>query len=118
MTTGKGVTVHTLDCETLEQFSQTPERWLHVSWADAGNDVDHVGRLATVVRNDVGSLSALTTVIARQGGNITNLKIVNRTQDLFELLVDIEVRDVTHLGDIIASLRTDPAISAVERSRG
>ncbi len=118
VTTGKGVTVHTLDCETLEQFSQTPERWLHVSWADAGNDVDHVGRLATVVRNDVGSLSALTTVIARQGGNITNLKIVNRTQDLFELLVDIEVRDVTHLGDIIASLRTDPAISAVERSRG
>ncbi|MEQ8349229.1 MAG: bifunctional (p)ppGpp synthetase/guanosine-3',5'-bis(diphosphate) 3'-pyrophosphohydrolase [Sneathiellaceae bacterium] len=118
VTTGKGVTVHTLDCDTLEQFSQTPERWLHVGWADAGNDGDHVGRLATVVRNDVGSLSALTTVIARQGGNITNLKIVNRTQDLFELLVDIEVRDVTHLGDIIASLRTDPAISAVERARG
>jgi len=118
VTTGKGVTIHTTDCDTLEQFAQTPERWLPVSWEGAGPDAHHVGRLATVVRNDVGSLSALTTVIARQGGNITNLKIVNRTSDLFELLVDIEVRDVGHLGEIIASLRTDPAISAVERARG
>ena len=28
VTTGKGVTVHTIDCETLENFADTPERWL------------------------------------------------------------------------------------------
>ncbi len=32
VTTGKGVTIHTIDCETLEGFADTPERWIDVSW--------------------------------------------------------------------------------------
>ncbi len=32
VTTGKGVTIHTIDCETLESFAETPERWLDVAW--------------------------------------------------------------------------------------
>ena len=34
VTTGKGVTIHTIDCETLESFADTPERWLDVAWDD------------------------------------------------------------------------------------
>ena len=33
VTTGKGVTIHTIDCETLESFAETPERWLDVAWS-------------------------------------------------------------------------------------
>ena len=32
VTTGKGVTIHTIDCETLESFADTPERWIDVGW--------------------------------------------------------------------------------------
>ncbi|MEQ8370774.1 MAG: bifunctional (p)ppGpp synthetase/guanosine-3',5'-bis(diphosphate) 3'-pyrophosphohydrolase, partial [Alphaproteobacteria bacterium] len=32
VTTGKGVTVHTIDCETLESYADMPERWLDVAW--------------------------------------------------------------------------------------
>ena len=32
VTTGKGVTIHTIDCETLESFADAPERWLDVAW--------------------------------------------------------------------------------------
>src|SRR5262249_51881182 len=32
VTTGKGVTIQTIDCETLESFADAPERWLDVSW--------------------------------------------------------------------------------------
>ena len=35
VTTGKGVTIHTIDCENLEQYADTPERWLDISWEDA-----------------------------------------------------------------------------------
>src|SRR5215813_9353822 len=34
VTTGKGVTIHTIDCETLESFADAPERWLDVSWSN------------------------------------------------------------------------------------
>ena len=115
VTTGKGVTIHTIDCETLESFYDTPERWLDVSW-DAATD-EHTGRLHAVIANEPGSLGTLSTVIGKNGGNITNLKITHRSTDFFEMLIDIDVADVRHLSNIIAALRATPVISAVDRAR-
>src|SRR5436309_11019262 len=117
VTTGKGVTIHTIDCETLESFAETPERWLDVAWSN-GDDAIHVGRLNVTIANEPGNLGSLTTVIGKQGGNISNLKITNRSLDFFEIMIDIEVGDVKHLTTIIAALRATPVINSVERARG
>ena len=119
ITTGKGVTIHTIDCATLESFSEAPERWIDVGW-DSANDGDggvYTGRLKVTVSNQPGSLSSLSTVIARHEGNISNLRIVNRSMDFFDMVIDVEVADVKHLADITAALRATPAINAVERAR-
>ena len=116
VTTGKGVTVHTIDCDNLEQYVETPERWLDISW-EAGDGAVHVGRVDLVVNNEPGALGAVTTVIAKNMGNIINLKITNRTTEFFEMIIDIEVRDVKHLTNVIAALRATPAINSVERAR-
>ncbi|MBI2978204.1 MAG: bifunctional (p)ppGpp synthetase/guanosine-3',5'-bis(diphosphate) 3'-pyrophosphohydrolase [Rhodospirillales bacterium] len=119
VTTGKGVTIHTIDCDTLENFVNDPERWLDVSWdVDGKAPQVHVGRIQLTVQNVPGSLGELSTVIARNEGNISNLKITNRTPEFFDMLIDIEVRDVKHLTNVIAALRANPAINAVERARG
>jgi GTP pyrophosphokinase len=118
ITTGKGVTIHTIDCETLESFAHQPERWIDVGWqggVDGGSK--YVGRLRVTVENRTGTLSSLSTVIARNEGNIINLKITNRSSDFFDMLLDIEVADARHLADITAALRATPAINAVERAR-
>jgi GTP pyrophosphokinase len=117
VTTGKGVTVHTLDCETLESFSETPERWLDISWGDEAEPGDHAGRLTVTIANEPGSLGTLSTVIGRNAGNIINLKIINRTIDFWDLLIDIQVNDVKHLTNIIAALRATPIINQVDRAR-
>jgi guanosine-3',5'-bis(diphosphate) 3'-pyrophosphohydrolase len=119
VTTGKGVTIHTIDCETLESFADTPERWLDVAWNVARNGVEtHVGRLHVVIANEPGSLGALTTTVGRNEGNITNLKITNRATDFFEMSMDVEVKDLRHLTNIIAALRATPSVNSVERARG
>jgi guanosine-3',5'-bis(diphosphate) 3'-pyrophosphohydrolase len=120
VTTGRGVTVHTIDCETLESFSDMPERWLDLAWNMADDDTPelHVGRINISVLNVPGSLGDISTVIAKNGGNISNLKIVNRSEDFFDMLIDVEVKDVRHLTDVIAALRASPSINAVERARG
>jgi len=116
ITTGKGVTIHTIDCDMLEQYAESPERWLDLSWNQ--EDADHqVGRVNLVVANEAGSLGNLSMVIAKNQGNISNLKITNRNADFFEMMVDIEVRDVKHLTNIMAALRATPAINSVERAR-
>ncbi|WP_282609009.1 bifunctional (p)ppGpp synthetase/guanosine-3',5'-bis(diphosphate) 3'-pyrophosphohydrolase [Pelagibius sp. Alg239-R121] len=118
VTTGKGVTVHTIDCETLETFQETPERWVDVSWDFKDSDDRHTGRLHLVVANEPGSLGGLSTIIGKNYGNISNLKITNRSMDFFEMLIDVEVHDVKHLSNIIAALRATPVVTSVDRARG
>ncbi|MGH6932766.1 MAG: RelA/SpoT family protein [Dongiaceae bacterium] len=118
VTTGKGVTIHTIDCETLESFADSPERWLDVSWnLGSGDDQMHVGRLHLVVANEPGSLGTMSTIIGRSSGNISNLKITNRSVDFFEITVDVEVTDLRHLTNIIAALRATSVVTSVERAR-
>ena len=120
VTTGKGVTIHTTDCETLESFARTPERWIDVGWDDGHGKDDQslVGRLDVVLINKPNSFSALTTVIGKNNGNISNLKITNRSPEFFDVLVDIEVKDTKHLTNIIAALRANTAINSVDRTKG
>jgi GTP pyrophosphokinase len=118
VSTGVGVTVHTIDCEKLSQFQEMPERWLDISWASKEDDpAAHIGRVKLVIVNSPGALGTLSIAIARYKGNISNLKIIDRSPDFFEMLVDIEVRDVRQLTNIIAGLRAMVEVSSVERSR-
>src|SRR4030095_14432945 len=111
ITTGKGVTIHTIDCATLESFSESPERWIDVGWDSVSEGAPgiYTGRLKVTVANQPGSLSKLSTVIARHEGNISNLRIVNRSMDFFDMVIDVEVNDVKHLANITAALRATPA---------
>ncbi len=119
VTTGKGITIHTIDCESLESFSATPERWVDVTWDDQANDAEsHLGRINVLVENKPGSLGAVSSVIGGNEGNISNLRFTNRAADFFEMTIDIEVKDVRHLTNIIAALRAAPEVNMVVRARG
>ena len=117
LTTGKGVAIHTIDCQTLESFHDTPERWLDVAWDLGDEKADgHVGRLNVVVANERGGLASLATVVAKHQGNIINLNITSRSSEFFEMTMDIEVADSKHLNDIMAALRGTAQVSSVERA--
>ncbi len=118
---GKGVTIHTRDCPTAEAFSATPERYIDVDWDAAEvarSKATHTGRISAIADNTQGALAALTNAVAKQDGAVTNLKVTNRQQDFFEVLLDVEVRDIRHLGNVIASLRAAGGVTQVERARG
>eukprot|EP01037_Dinobryon_pediforme_P016043 gene16042-16212_t len=87
ITTGKGVTIHTHDCEGVSTTID-PERVLDLSWQE---DIDNMSR--------------------HLQGNIVNLKITNRTSEFWDLFVDVEVKNVNHLQDIQAALRNVPIIN-------
>ena len=126
VTTGKGVTIHTKRCPTLETFAATPERFIDVDWdyaaaARDGQDTTrnknntHTGRISVIAVNEPSTLGNLTNAVARQDGGVTNLKILNRQQDFIEILVDVEVRDLRHLCMVIAGLRAVSGLTQVER---
>ena len=125
VTTGKGVTIHTKRCPTLETFAATPERFIDVDWdyvaeanshlARPGAKPTHTGRISVIATNEPATLANLTNAVSRQDGSVTNLKIVNRQQDFIEILVDVDVRDLRHLSMVIAGLRAVSGLTQVER---
>ena len=119
VTAGLGVSVHTVDCETLESYSDSPERWLDISW-DIDNDSSQllISRINIILTNKAGSLGKVTTLIAKNNGNISNIRFNTRKSDFYEIVIDIEVRDKNHLSNIIAALRLLDEISIVERIKG
>ena len=118
VTTGKGVTVHTVDCDTLQRFNSMPSHWLDLSWDVEGTaEESHIARIKVFLTNEPGTLGDLSTIIGKNGGNITNLRFANRSIDFFEIHLDIQVDDVRHLTEIIAALRASPIITSVDRAR-
>ncbi len=116
---GRGVAVHTIDCQTLGAHQDTTESWLDLSWdAKRQKDIVPLGRVRLSVLNQRGTLGAISTVIADNGANIANLKIEDRGQLLYEMLVDVEVEDLKHLVQIIAALRASSPVQSAERVRG
>ncbi len=118
VTTGKGVTIHTRDCQTLESFAATPERFIDVGWEAEKAGATHTGRISAVAVNMPSTLANLANAVAKHDGAVSNLKITNRQPDFFEVLLDVEVRDLRHLGTVIAGLRAASGVTQVERARG
>ena len=119
VTAGIGVAVHTLDCDTLTSYQDTPDRWLNISWDNQSNlETISNARIVVVLFNKPGSLGKVTTVIAKNNGNISNILFSVRKPDFFEIIIDIEVRDANHLQNIIAALRMEKEVSSLERLKG
>ncbi len=118
--TGRGVTIHGRDCQTLASFAATPERFIEVGWNldAAGKGGAHTARISVIADHTPGALADIANGLARQEGAVANLKITNRQQDFIEVLVDVEVRDLGHLAKVIAGLRATAGIKSVERARG
>jgi GTP pyrophosphokinase len=125
VTTGKGVTIHGRDCQTLTAFAATPERFIDVEWnyeavgkGGAVKGSGHTARISVIAANEPTSLAEISNAVAKQDGAIVNLKIVNRQQDFMEVLVDADVRDIGHLSKVIVGLRGLKTIKGVERATG
>lgn len=112
----KGVTIHTSDCDNLMNFGANPENWIEVTW-DNSNEEKHITHLKMMVTHEPSTLATICTAIAKQNLNITNIKIVDRSQDFFEFLIDIEVLGTAQLNNIIASLRSKECVHSIERVR-
>jgi GTP pyrophosphokinase len=123
ITTGKGVTIHKLSCNTLDKFASEPERWIDVDWNENipsknqnGEDKFYVARIAVVLVDKPGALGLLSTAVAKAKSNITSLNMVSRTFGFTEFQLDIDVKNSEHLESVIDALRNTSIVNSVKRA--
>ncbi len=111
------IVIHAISCPLLADFEDELERWHDLGWDPEANALpSNVVRISMTLANQPGTLGAVCTLVGEAMANIDNLVITNRKPDFIEMMLELEVSDVKHLSDIIASLRAQDFVNHVERS--
>lgn len=110
---GRGVTVHSIYCQTLEKYHSSDDRWLDLHWSEGQSEAKTSVTLDVVMANYKGVLARVCALIAEQDSNIVDLKVNAKQQDFYQIAIDVTLRDVTHLSHVVTALEADTDIAQV-----
>ncbi|GLQ35050.1 guanosine-3',5'-bis(diphosphate) 3'-pyrophosphohydrolase [Amylibacter marinus] len=116
-TRGTGVEVHSIHCEKLVDYEDQTERWIDLNWTQGRTETVHIVTLEVTMANYTGVLGRICILISEQEANIADMHFSDRKQDYFRIAIDIEVRDVKHLANVITAVEADSDVAGVVQSR-
>jgi len=119
--TGHGITIHTRYCRNLDQFAETPERWLSVKWnskVTTEGPANFTARLRISMFNRAGAMSELTTALFNLGVNISDFRIEAKAADYYDVRCDVDVKNMDHFRQMMTNVRNLKCVNHVERIQG
>ncbi len=115
---GKGIMVHTMDCEMLARHENEDTELLNLSWTpQASTEAASVGRIVATVVHQPGALAEIAEAVGRSKGNIMDVRTLKRAPDFFDMSFDVEVLDARHMAHILAAMRACNCIVSAHRAR-
>ena len=109
--------VHAIDCETLVNFEEQSDRWIDLHWSEGNHAPEHIAALEITIVNDAGVLGRICTLIGEQNANISDMNFTDRKPDFYKIYLDIQVRDVEHLHNVMTAVEADSGVAQILRSR-
>ncbi|MEZ5652424.1 MAG: bifunctional (p)ppGpp synthetase/guanosine-3',5'-bis(diphosphate) 3'-pyrophosphohydrolase [Burkholderiaceae bacterium] len=111
---GHGLTLHRARCKTAQrQRDRDADRFIEVDWADQLEDVFRT-RIELEVKAGRGTLGKVAAEIAASDANIVDVAMHEQEQ-IGRLEFVIQVRDRTHLAQLLRNLRRLPDVNSVCR---
>ncbi|MFC2969917.1 RelA/SpoT family protein [Acidimangrovimonas pyrenivorans] len=114
---GQGVIVHAIDCPALAEFEEQPSRWVDLHWTAGRHPAVHTVSFNVTISNDAGVLGHICTLIGEQKANISDLHFVDRKPDFYRLIIEVDLRDVEHLHNVMTALEAESDVAQLERYR-
>jgi (p)ppGpp synthase/HD superfamily hydrolase len=114
---GRGVVVHTIDCDALEAYEGEQDNWIDLRWTEGMSTTTHNTTIEIIMANDAGVLGRICTLIGEHNANIADIHFTERKPDFYRIMVDMQVRNVTHMMHIRTAIEADADIASVTRYR-
>ena len=115
---GEGLQVHTNDCTVaLRMLSKDSDKWVEVEW---GKDLNREFELDLAIdtRQGKGVLARVASSVTSADSNIMNVSMEDRfKEDSVTIRFTIQVYDRLHLSKVMRSLRANPDVMRVTRTR-
>jgi len=112
ITKGRGITVHSGGCPRLLDTDQ--EKRIEVSW-NPDEVLTRPAKIKVLCHDKPGLLSELTGAIARLKSNIKGARVMTTTDNRGVSIFEVEVKDFSHLENIIRAIRKIKGVIEVNR---
>ncbi len=114
ITSGKGITVHSLRCPLVEREILDNQRMVEVSWEDTPKGL-FKGKLLIKAKDSPGVLAKLASAISQSDGNIAKAEVTTSEDKKAQIKLLLIIRDIKHLEAMMKKLSGIKEISSVER---
>ncbi len=112
---GHGLVLHRIECPTAaRQRDRDAERWVDVEWADEMQGLHRCG-IEIFVRDERGVLGKVAAEIAASEANIVHVSMDDLAEKTAALRFVLQVRDRTHLAQLMRHLRRLPEVTRIVR---
>lgn len=114
ISSGRGLVVHTDDCNNIAEFRDDPEKFVAAAW-----DPDVSGEFSVELRieleNERGIIAVLATTITSTEANIERISTEERDAHFSIVNLLLNVRSRIHLASVLKKVRLVRAVNKVTR---
>ena len=115
---GKGVLIHAIDCQQLIDFEEKNENWLDLRWPEKFGTEGYSSSVIVTLLNKAGVLGKICSLIGEQKANITDIKFFEERADYYIIYIELDVRNIEHLMNILSAITADEDVAEASRHRG
>ena len=117
ITTGRGISVHSVDCPSVEKLLLNPEWKVQVKWTEDGGKSIYPVRLLISTEDRTGILADVTSAVSHIDTNIVNVN-AQTVDDRYGVIdMTVEISDIHHLEEIMDYLKAIEGVREVERAK-
>ncbi len=114
ISSGRGMVIHTDDCNNIVEIRDNPEKCVAVSW-DPNVEGEFSVELRVELENLRGIIATLATTITGAEANIEKISTVERDARFSIVNLSLNVRNRVHLAHVMKRVRLIKAVTSVTR---
>ena len=114
ISSGRGMVIHTDDCNNITEIRDNPEKCVAVSW-DPNVEGEFSVELRVELENLRGIIATLATTITGAEANIEKISTVERDAHFIIVNLSLNVRNRVHLAHVMKRVRLIKAVTSVTR---
>ncbi|MGN1125731.1 MAG: RelA/SpoT family protein [Candidatus Gastranaerophilaceae bacterium] len=113
VTRSKGVSIHRLDCKTLEDVE--PERLIDIKWANNPSGQAYSTTIRIETQDKQGLLKDIISAVSDNNTNINYANVKSKQNNIGVIELGIELDNINTLRKVITSIQSLPDVISVKR---
>ena len=113
VTRAKGVTVHRIDCQTLEHIE--PERLMDIRWSGDNVNKTYNTTIRVETAEKMGLLKDIIAAVSDNNTNITYANVKSKSGKIGIIELGLELDNIDTLKKVILSIQAIPDVYSVKR---